>query len=446
MHEVGQVPEMGKPGTGIFYSRDQVLLQSVFLADMVLLYFTLLVDEVVLGGFLPEFVSLESSMRHSSERRIRMAANLTDNEAERLLVTEKERKLHGKFISSSMVDQLVVAADIKPRRFRTKWQKSCYEGPTARQDAESAERSRWINLLADLLRNTDTPMERSLRENPVNSQLMGGGRRAGTPRSRVRSIQKFIAWLAVAHRLSFCVRWRQLIEYAEARLSEPCVRGSLKLLHNTYLFPQEVAGIQDDGALHEVTRKELVASAIPGKTPRQAPRFPTIILAALEDSVMSPDAPTYWRVMSWWLLLQCWATLSFDDHRGIVPSELQVTESGLLGKLTRSKVSGPDKKLNFRLLVIHSSTYVHQKLWRLTGWRLLEKEAPYSRDNLLPAPSNNYRGFKNKEMKYKMAFAVQTRILAFAAYGGSKIFFGRAQGTTSRPIAGGTLCQQRLLF
>ena len=34
-----------------------------------------------------------------------------------------------------------------------------------------------------------------------------------------------------------------------------------------------------------------------------------------------------------------------------------------------------------------------------TGWHLLEKEAPYSRDSLLPARANNYRGFKKKGAK-----------------------------------------------
>ena len=134
---------------------------------------------------------------------------------------------------------------------------------------------------------------------------------------------------------------------------------------------------------------------------------------------MSVEAPTYWRAMSWWIIVQCWVTLRFDDHRGIVPAELEVTETGLLGKLKGSKVTGPDKKLNYRLLVIHSSAYFHQKLWMLTGWHLLEKGAPHSRDYLLPAPSNNYRGFKNKELKYQVAFAVQTRILT---YRGQRIF------------------------
>ena len=56
--------------------------------------------------------------------------------------------------------------------------------------------------------------------------------------------------------------------------------------------------------------------------------------------------------------MQCWATSRFDDHRGIVPAELEVTESGLLGKLKRSKVTGPDKELNFRLLVTTPPTFI----------------------------------------------------------------------------------------
>ena len=135
-----------------------------------------------------------------------------------------------------------------------------------------------------------------------------------------------------------------------------------------------------DAALYDVSRQELLASALPGKPPRQAPRYPTILLAAFEDSVMSLETPIYWRVMSWWLVLQSCRTLRFDDHRGIVPADVKISESGLLGKLTRSKVSGLDKKLNFRLIVVHSSASVHQESWLMTGWQLLEKETPHSRD------------------------------------------------------------------
>ena len=125
--------------------------------------------------------------------------------------------------------------------------------------------------------------------NPENSQLLGGGRRAGTFRSRVRALQKFLSWPAQAHNFTFPVHWRQLVEYMQVRLSEPCVRGSLKLIHLSYIFMQEVAGIDDkitDSALYDVMKRELLASASPGKPPRQAPRFPVVTLGAPEGNVL----------------------------------------------------------------------------------------------------------------------------------------------------------------
>ena len=195
--------------------------------------------------------------------------------------------------SSTVTDQLMVAADLKPRRFWTKWQQACNEGPTARRDAESAERVRWFSLLTDLLRDADTPMGRLLRESLAASQLLGGGRRAGALRSRVQAIQKFLGWLAAAHNVAFPVHWKHLVEYLQVRLSEPCVRRSLKLVHASFVFLQEIAGVQDkltDAALYCVSRKELLASALPGKPPRKA-RYRTILLAAFEESVMSWKTP-----------------------------------------------------------------------------------------------------------------------------------------------------------
>ena len=38
-----------------------------------------------------------------------------------------------------------------------------------------------------------------------------------------------------------------------------------------------------DTALYTVSLKELMVQANPGQAPRQAPRFPTILLAAVEE-------------------------------------------------------------------------------------------------------------------------------------------------------------------
>ena len=141
----------------------------------------------------------------------------------------------------------------------------------------------------------------------------------------------------------------------------------------------------------------------------------------MEDTVLSFETPSFMRVLSWWLLAQSWGTLRFDDHRGLLPCDFKVSETGLLAKLTRSKVSGSDQHLNFRVVVIHASAYVQHKNWLSTGWELLLKGAPHERDDLLPAPSNTYRGFKAKELRYATVFAVQTQIISLASYRGLKI-------------------------
>ena len=82
------------------------------------------------------------------------------------------------------------------------------------------------------------------------------------------------------------------------------------------------------------------------------------MLAAFEETVLSFDKPVFVRVLSWWLLVQSWGTLRFDDHRGLLPRDVIVSATGLQARLTRSKVSGSDKHLNFRTVIIHSSAYV----------------------------------------------------------------------------------------
>ena len=263
-------------------------------------------------GYLQEFMSLESPARRAAKRALISAVSITDSMASTALSAFNEEAGRRATVAGTIADQLVIAADVRPKKFRTKWQRAIYEGPTARKDAEAAERDRWTQLLANLLRSTDTPMGKMIRESPSNIQLLGGGRRAGTLRSRVRSVQKFLGWLVASHGISFPVHWRQLTEYLQVRYSEPCVRGALKLVHSSYIFLQEVAGVEDkltDSAMYAVSLKELMSQASPERPPRQAPRFPTILLAAFEDTVLSADTPVFVRVLSWWLLVQSWGTL-----------------------------------------------------------------------------------------------------------------------------------------
>ena len=139
----------------------------------------------------------------------------------------------------------MLASEVKPQRFRSRYQAKSFQGPTARQDAESAERSKWLDILADILLATSTPMGKLLREDLASRRILGVGRRAATIRARVRTIRKFSVWLATAHQLTCPSSHLQLIEYMQIRHSEPCPRGSLKLTHVAFVFLEELSGVQE---------------------------------------------------------------------------------------------------------------------------------------------------------------------------------------------------------
>ena len=158
-------------------------------------------------------------------------------------------------------------AELRPRRFRTKWQRLSYDGPAGIGDAEEYLRKKYQHILSDILKNTNTlPWTSRSKKTLKNLELLGAGRRASTLRSRVRGVQKFLGWVAAAHRLSFLDSKRHYSGYLQVRLAEPCVRGALKHTHSCYIFLQEVAGVSikhTDEALYVVTRKEIMVSALP---------------------------------------------------------------------------------------------------------------------------------------------------------------------------------------
>ena len=222
--------------------------------DFALLYYSLALDDAIPLGYLREFMSLETPARRAAKRALISAVSITDSMASTALSAFREEAGRRATEFGTVGDQLAIAADIRPKRFRTKWQRAIYDGPTARKDAEAAERDRWIQLLANLLSSTDTPMEKLIRESPSNIQLLGGGRRAGTLRSRVRSVQSSLVGLLLRTVSTFPAHWRQLTEYLQVRYSEPCVRGSLKLVHSSYIFLQEVAGLKTSLRTRRCTR------------------------------------------------------------------------------------------------------------------------------------------------------------------------------------------------
>ena len=89
-------------------------------SDFALLYFTLVKDNAVPMDYLQEFLSLEIPARRAAKRSQISAASISDSMAATALsVLRREADQRATEIGS-IGDQLVIAADLKPRKFRTR--------------------------------------------------------------------------------------------------------------------------------------------------------------------------------------------------------------------------------------------------------------------------------------------------------------------------------------
>ena len=87
-------------------------------------------------------------------------------------------------------------------------------------------------------------MGKILGDKPGSLQLLGGGRRASTLRSRVRAVRRYLAWLALNHDFGYPRELEHVTGYLQARQSEPCTWNALRGAHTAIAFMEEVSGVE----------------------------------------------------------------------------------------------------------------------------------------------------------------------------------------------------------
>ena len=128
-----------------------------------------------------------------------------------------------------------------------------YSGPTARQDAENAEKSRWLTNLAVLLTDTPTPLGTRLAIQRAVHGSMVLGLRPGSLRNRVRVVRRFFVWLAHSYQVPFPVLEEHFLDYLALRVQEPCTRNVLKCTHEGFVFLEEVSELKPAEQTHSQT-------------------------------------------------------------------------------------------------------------------------------------------------------------------------------------------------
>ena len=208
-----------------------------------LLYLTLVRDGALPSGFQQEFESLvlRPSKPVQNGRYARRQSARTQTQSCNLHSLEQKRK-DTEQADKTAADQFIQATSLKPRRVPgTVHEHVSSMDPQQGEIQKRQNETDGFFTLSELIKGTVTPMGKMLTHIP-GQQLVGGGRRASTLRSRVRGVRKFLSWLALNRELSYPTSFDQLSEFLQVRLSEPCNRGALKGTHQSFVFLEEMVG------------------------------------------------------------------------------------------------------------------------------------------------------------------------------------------------------------
>ncbi len=264
-----------------------------------------------------------------------------------------------------------------------------HEGdPHGREKAETDYRGRMLGKLQAMM--TQDGLDAG------SARLVAAGRRASTLDTRLRAWAAFQRWLGQAGGRSAPLSPQDFVDYLAARAAEPCGRGTLRGVMAMFGFLDDVYRRQGDDRWARDKSVHDAFNEYGSSLAMRAGGAPVVKGRNVVD-----------RVLSWYMLTAAWGTLRFDDHRGWPSGQLVADDGGWDIGLQRTKTTGRGKKVEVRPLTIAKESWLKREDWFTTGYRLLQAEAPFPRDYLLPVPGSSTT-FKPRELRYE-EFVGRTR-------------------------------------
>ena len=239
-------------------------------------YETLVHEEMLPQGFEPQFRYLCTAARTASLRVERKWARATPMQVGMLAWQRTREHEHTANAQKSVELQMLYAGAQAPKKARSRLAQMVFNTATARQDAENAERLKWIACLSQLVAGTATPLGQRLVQRPAEVASMGLGLRAGTLRNRAHVLRRYFLWLAQSFRLPFPEQEEHYLDYLALRVQEPCTRCTLKCVHQSFVYLEEVSEIEPHRRVTVRQRysnmlAELLSRTLPGSQADKRP-------------------------------------------------------------------------------------------------------------------------------------------------------------------------------
>ena len=362
------------------------------------------------------------SARHSSTiQRLRKRAASTDP----LLQAASLQEFRNRFAvvpPQHILSSSKVLFRVNHWRNRRERRKAKADGVDSRRQVEEIEKERWVKQIVIILKDADVPVCRqaAMASDPGAAlSAVVGKRRSRTLRNRCRMFWKISVWLTCVFSVGWPQHIGQMLDFLRDVELGPCPKSLPSNIAAALGFFETISGIESPLQIHKMQLwKDNIADLemrVQGRGENtkvhKANCLPIAVLISLELFVVS-DRPAYWRFFAFCILLMTWMSLRFDDLLGLSVSRLALAKTYLRGVLTRTKTTGPGKR------ILEVPTYLHREAsftgchWIKVGYDLLQtEEFAYLRDYFLPQPSQDYRGTRKHMATYSQASGLYRQLL-----------------------------------
>jgi hypothetical protein len=289
----------------------------------------------------------------------------------------------------------------------------------SRDDLETKLHDKWSAEAVALLKELNLPIVAVASSTADGDRVMTlrfRNHRSSTIKGRVtlwRKLQKI--WLR-PHSIVWPNR-TQLIDLLDGTGQMSAAKTWPEQVLGTMAFLEESGGVHmaqrlsEDGIVVSHTRALTTELSSQSGDKRQAPPLPPVVILALELYVTDPTNVAGMRLLAWVRLVKTWAGLRYHDHLGMEAGSIKMDSDGLVFWLSRTKTSGPGKKVAKLPVYVHKEAYLGVKKWLTVGFRIFaEMKVRESRDYLLPPLESEFSAVRDTPMSYAEAL-VSDRIL-----------------------------------
>ena len=243
---------------------------------------------------------------------------------------------------------------------------------------------------------------------------LAGKTRSSTLKRYVKAWKAWQFWKKAAWGDEAFVHPGMFCEYLFSRMDEPCGPSIPGFICKAVNWFEKLAGLDEASVvtssraviqIRDYITEQLSKDSPP---PRRAPRYPAVVIEALECMVLDVTVSICIRVLAWCKLLKILGGLRYDDLQKIKPHELHLTSGRLTTLLRVTKTSGPGKRVQELPVCISEHAFIWCAQWIAVGFDILKKHADFDRDYLVPRFGDDWNGFRKRYATYADMTAYST--------------------------------------